>query len=151
MKLVLDTSVLVEYIVRNAPYRRAVQELFERASSGELGLYITPITLSETLYVTSRIYQAASIPNPNQEALNYIIWLTTKTKVLSMNEDIALRAGEIKKTLHIALPDCYVIAAAEAVNAVPLFKKLEKEMEPVKDKLAQLKVRFLEEHGTLTG
>jgi len=32
-----------------------------------------------------------------------------------------MRAGELKKALHIALPDCYVIATAEKVDAIPLF------------------------------
>ncbi|MEB3780215.1 MAG: hypothetical protein GSR85_08300 [Desulfurococcales archaeon] len=33
--------------------------------------------------------------------------------------------------MHIALPDCYVLASAEAVGATPVFKKLEEEMRPV--------------------
>ena len=143
--LVLDTSVLVEYIVERAPYRGLVERLFEEARSGRLKLYTSPVTLSETLYVASRIYAAASLPNPNREALDYVLWLEARAEVVVVDEEIALRAGELKKALRIALPDCYVIATAEKVGAKPLFKKLEREMEPVRNELKRLGALFLEE------
>ena len=51
--------------------------------------------------------------------------------MVEANEDLAIGAGELKKRLGIALTDCYVIAAAETVEATPLFRRIEKEMEPV--------------------
>ncbi len=143
--LVLDTSVLVEYIVRKAPYRSKVEKLFKEAATGKLKLYVSYVTLSETLYVASRIYQVAKVSDPNNEALNYIMWLKRQVEVIGIDENIALRAGELKKLLHIALPDCYVIATAETLHATPLFKKIEKEMKPVQDTLRKLGVKFLEE------
>lgn len=143
--LVLDTSVLVEYIVRKAPYRSKVEKLFKEAATGKLKLYVSYVTLSETLYVASRIYQVAKVSDPNSEALNYIMWLKSRVEVIGIDENIALRAGELKKLLHIALPDCYVIATAETLHATPLFKKIEKEMKPVQDTLRKLGVKFLEE------
>ena len=143
--LVLDTSVLVEYIVERAPYRGLVERLFEEARSGRLKLYTSPVTLSETLYVASRIYAVASLPNPNREALDYVLWLEARVEAVVVDEEIALRAGELKKALRIALPDCYVIATAEKVGAKPLFKKLEREMEPVRNELKRLGALFLEE------
>ncbi len=56
-----------------------------------------------------------------------------------------IRAGELKKQLHIALPDCYVNATAETVKATPVFKTVEKVMEPALTKLKRLGVKFLEE------
>lgn len=35
-KLVLDTSVVLEYIVARSPYRGVVKELFSRASTASL-------------------------------------------------------------------------------------------------------------------
>ena len=58
-KLSLDTSVLVEYIVRSAPYRDKVTELLEKAAKGDLTLYVSSLVLSETLYIASRIYEVA--------------------------------------------------------------------------------------------
>ena len=145
MQFVLDTGVLVEYIVKRSPYRAKVERLFSKASNGEIELYINPITMSETLYISSRIYETASLPSPNSEAMNYIMWLKGIITVIEVNENIALRAGELRKILYIALPDCYVIATAESINAIPLFRSVESEMKPVLNELKRLKVKFLEE------
>ena len=65
--------------------------------------------------------------------------------MVDANEDLAIRAGELKKRLGIALTDCYVIAAAETVEATPLFRRIEKEMKPVLTELRRYNVTFLEE------
>lgn len=144
-KLVLDTSVLIEYIVERSPYRNIVERLFEESVNGEVELYINYITLSEAFYIASRVYKAASISNPNVEALNYISWIGSRVKMIDVDNDIAIRAGEIKKLLHIALPDCYVIASAKVIGGTPLFKKVEEEMKRVKLEMEKLGVRFLDE------
>lgn len=144
-KFVLDTSVLIEYIIEREPYRRKVEEIFNKSIQGEIQLYIPITTLSEVIYVASRVYEAANIPNPNEEAINYIEWIETKTTLIEITEEIALRAGELKKKLRIALPDCYVIAAAESINAIPLFKRKEREMIPIEENLRKLGVKFLNE------
>jgi len=144
-RVVLDTSVLVEYIVLRSPYRHLVTKLFEKASAKQLELYVSTVTLSETLYVASRIYQAAKIDKPNNEALNFIDWVKNRVKVVNVDEGIALRAGEIKKQLRLVLPDCYVIATAETINAKPLFGRVEEEMKPVLEELKRLGVVFLDE------
>ena len=144
-RLVLGTGVLIEYVVKRAPHRMKVENLFSESFKGNIKLYTTLIALSETLYIISKIYKEASIPKPNEEALNYIIWLKTRLSFIEVTEEIAIRAGELKKKLGIALPDCYVIASAEALNAVPVFRKIEAEMEFVYDKLKQYNIKFLEE------
>lgn len=55
-KLVLGTSVIMEHIVLKSPYRDKVASLFSRSSINKLKLYVSLITLSETLYTASRIY-----------------------------------------------------------------------------------------------
>jgi len=144
-KLVLDTSVIVEYIISRSMYRAKVARLFDKAGNGRLELYISPITLSELLYIVSRIYQLAGLSNPNEEALNYVEWIKRRSRVADIGEDLIFRAGELKKLLGIALPDCYVIATAESVKASPLFKTIEKEMEPVQAELKKLGVKFLKD------
>lgn len=52
-RLVLDTDVLMEYIVLRSPCRSVVAKLFEEATAKKLELYVNVITLSETLYVAS--------------------------------------------------------------------------------------------------
>ncbi len=145
LKLVLDTSVIVEYVVLRSKYRSKVARLFNLASTGKIELFINPITLSETFYIVSRIYRVAGLPNPNAEALNYIEWVKRRTKVVGINEDIAIKAGELRKSLRLALPDCYVIAVAKSIGAIPTFKTIEKEMKPVMDELRKLGIKFLDE------
>ena len=144
-RAVLDTSVLIEYIILRSPYRSMVVKLFEKALARQLELYVNALTLSETLYVASRIYQAAGVDEPNREALDFVEWIRGRTQIVDINQDVALKAGELKKQLHIALPDCYVIATGKTLNATPLFKRLEGEMKPVANDLRRLGVKFLDE------
>ncbi len=141
----IDTSVLIDYINARSPYRAKAARLLEEAATGRLKLYVNTVTLSETLYVASRVYQAAGIADPNGRALDFVEWVKGRARVIDIDEDIALRAGELKKELGIALPDCYVIATAEAVGGTPLFRRLEREMEPVLESLRALGVKFLSE------
>ena len=144
-KFSLDTSVLIEYIVKSAPHRSKVVELLEKSEAGEFELYLSPIILAETLYIASRIYEMAGEENPNESALNYVTWVRKRCNVVDIDDFISMRAGELKKALHIALPDCYVIATAEKVDAIPLFKRIEKEMKPVSEILEKLGVKFLDQ------
>ncbi|RLG60897.1 PIN domain nuclease [Candidatus Geothermarchaeota archaeon] len=144
-KLVLDTGVFIEYIVRRALYRSVVERLFTKAVVGRIKLYTTSVTLSETLYIASRIYEAASEEDPNRLAADYIKWIRERVSVIEVSNEIIFSAGELKKTLHLALPDCYVIASASAVDGIPLFRSIEREMKPVLNKLKTYGVKFLEE------
>jgi len=144
-KFSLDTSVLIEYIVKSAPYRLKVVELLEKSATGEFELYLSPIILTEALYIASRVYEIAGEENPNESALNYVTWIKKRCNVIGIDDFISMRAGELKKALHIALPDCYVIATAEKVDAIPLFKKIEKKMKPVSEILKRLRVKFLDQ------
>jgi predicted nucleic acid-binding protein len=84
----LDTSVLVEYILSGSPYRPKVVSLLNRAVSGDLKLFINTITLSEVLYVASRIYEAAGLKNPNVEALHFVEWVKRKSNIVNIDENI---------------------------------------------------------------
>jgi predicted nucleic acid-binding protein len=79
------------------------------------------------LYVVSRIYRAAGLKNPNVEALHFVEWVKRRSNIVNIDENVAMRAEELKKQLRIALPDCYVISTAEAMDAAPLFKRQESE------------------------
>jgi AbrB family looped-hinge helix DNA binding protein len=118
-------EVMGDKLVMRALKPRVVK-LFNEALTNNIKSYISVITLSEILYVASRIYQVAGISDPNSEARNFVEWIKGRTQIISVNEDIAFRAGELKKKLHIVLSDCYVIASAEAIGAIPVFKKIEK-------------------------
>ena len=144
-RLVVDTSVVIEYVNEAGELHEKAVRLFEKAIIGDVELYATPLTLSEVLYVASRVYQAAGVTDPNGEAVRLARWLAGIARVVSLDERIALRAGELKKMLRISLADCYVIATAEALGATPLFRHAEAEMKPILAELRRLGVKFLDE------
>ena len=92
------------------------------------------------LYTAARIYRAAGVENPNEEAENLVTWITSRAGVID-----SVTAGELKKRLGIALPDCFVIASAKRIGGRALFKSVEKEMRGVEEELSRLGVLFLEE------
>ncbi|MCX8171968.1 MAG: PIN domain-containing protein, partial [Candidatus Bathyarchaeota archaeon] len=140
-----DTGVLAEYIVESSPNRSAVKKLLNDVLKKTVELYIIPNTVSELIYVASRLYELAGIEKPNEEALNFVEWLTIRVKIVDVTPDIAIEAGELRKKLGIALSDCYVIATAIKLEAKALFLKPEKEMlDKIKD-LRELPVAFLSE------
>lgn len=142
-RLVPDTSVFVEYIVENAPFRGKAEELLSRGVRGEVEVYVIPQVLSETLYVSSRIYRLAGVEEFNEKALEYVTWIA---EVFDFYDPAGLyiNAGELRKRLGIALTDCYVIASAEALGAKAVFAKPEKEMLGVIDRVKDA-VLFLAE------
>ena len=142
---VVDTGVLVEYIVRNSPLRGKVSSLLDDAGRGRVKLYVPVTTLSELLYVSSRIYAIAGIRDSDTAALVFIDWLKTRVELVGVDENIALMAGELKKMYRLALPDCIVLAVAEKYGTRPLFRKVEKGMKQYERELRDRGVVFLAE------
>jgi predicted nucleic acid-binding protein len=145
----IDTGVFAEYIVARSPFRRVVERLFRKGLKGDLKLYASSVTVAEVLYVTSRIYREAGLDDPNGEALRYIDWLSGFIDIVNVDSDIALRAGELKKRLRLALPDCIVIATASSIGATPLFRSIEREMRGVLGELRSLGAKFLPDIASL--
>ncbi|MQL56362.1 PIN domain-containing protein [Acidianus ambivalens] len=120
---VIDTGILVEYINESGEYHDKVKKLLEENNT----LYVTPITLSEVMYVSYRIYKASGLKDANRYTREFVEWLSYKLKVTEINQDIIFEAWEIKKKYGISLPDCYVIATANYLKDKALFRK-EKEI-----------------------
>ncbi len=142
---VLDTSVVVEYLDESSPFRLKVEEVYLAIGLGEIKAYLTPLTVSETLYVASRIYREAGSKKPNKDAEELVNWLLSypSVKLVELTREVAMLAGEIRKTVRISLIDCYVLAASKVLGAKPLFLKLEREMEQYMDNLRRYNIHFL--------
>jgi len=144
--LVFDTSVIVEYLNEDSPYD--VEKLFSAIISGSVKAYLTPVTLSEVIYTSYRIYRDAHVEKPNEEALKFSDWIKKIFYIEEITENIAKRAGELRKKLRLALPDIYVIATGLEMGASPLFLKLEREMLVYEEELRSLGVLFWDEIRT---
>lgn len=77
--------------------RRIVGGLFEKSSVGDVSLYVSTLTLSEVFYVSSRIYQAANVADPNGEAERFTLWVQSRVNVVDVDAEIALLGAEYKK------------------------------------------------------
>jgi len=71
-KIVLDTSVIAEYLDEESPYSAEIEELFQRIFEGKAEAYLPLTTVSETIYIAAKIYEEASVENPNEEALRLV-------------------------------------------------------------------------------
>ena len=142
---VLDTSVVGEYLNEDSPL--GVEHLFDLLALDTVKAYVTPVTLSEVIYVASRIYAEAGVRDPNTKALELVEWLLALPGVVfePVGRDVALAVGELRKKFKLALPDLYVIATGMQRDASPLFLKLEAEMKTYENKLRKLGVTFWEE------
>jgi len=142
---VLDTSVIIEYIDEDSPYRKNIEKLFKHIVNRSVESYISSVTLSEILYVATRIYKEAGSESPNEDAKNFVLWLWRHPyiNIVEATPEISLEAGEIRKSIKISLINCYVIATAKILGISPLFLKPEKEMEKYKEKLKEYNIKFL--------
>ena len=145
MRVVLDTSVIIEYVVANSPWRELLARVLFSALKGVYELYLSTVTLAEVFYVAKRIYEEVGVEKPGKAAENFLFFLE-KHKGLSIvppNFGIAVEAGKIKSIYKISLADSFVLATAKILKAKPLFRKIEKELEPHMED-------FKKEYGLMT-
>jgi hypothetical protein len=137
--------VIAEYLDESSPY--GVERLFDALAAGAARAYVTPVTLSEVIYVAARIYSEAGVRDPNARAVELAEWLLALPGVAlePIGREAAVAAGELRKRFRMALPDLYVIAVGALRGAIPLFLKLEGEMKPYEGELRRLGVAFWEE------
>ncbi len=57
-KLVLDTSVAIEYVISRSPWQSLLKGLY---SSRKVKLFLSSVSLTEIYYVSKRIYSKAGI------------------------------------------------------------------------------------------
>ncbi|MGQ4892384.1 MAG: type II toxin-antitoxin system VapC family toxin [Candidatus Njordarchaeia archaeon] len=142
-RFVLDTSVIIEYIIKRSKYRPKVKRIFDLCDSIEI--FVNPITLTETLYVSARIYKTMQVDKPFERALTFLHWVEKRVKIIPIDKEIYVKAGELKKNLKLSIADVYVIATGIRTGAPSIFKKLEKEMVNHEEELRKLGVIFLDE------
>lgn len=140
-KVVLDTSVIVEYIDKDAKFQDQASGVFSAILEGKIEAIVTYPTLSETYYVSARIYQALGMKKPQSLAAELVEWLFRLPSVTmaAENKELAIEAGNAKLKYCLALTDCYVLAASRVNNCKALFRIPEEEM---LGKLAALKKEY---------
>jgi len=129
-QIALDTSVIIEYIDKDAEFQEQAKAVFASLINGEFEAIIPHSTLSETYYVSARIYQKLGIAKPESTSAELVEWLFRLPLVTIPlpNKDLAIEAGKTKLKYSLSLTDCYVLATSQIYNCKALFKKPENEM-----------------------
>jgi predicted nucleic acid-binding protein len=99
------------------------------------------------VYVVSRIYKVLRFKEHNKLALDLVTWISSFTNIVEITLEAAIRAGELKKELGLALTDCYVLAVAENLGSKALFFKVEEEMKRKINLVKKLPVEFIIEEN----
>jgi len=147
--IVLDSSVIIEYIDLKGKLHDVAEVIFENLNQGKLTGLIPHPTLTETYYVAQRIYKKIEPKNAKKKATLLINWLYSHPhlRVIADTLNLAILAGEIKLKLHLALTDCYVLATSKIHNAKAVFKKREREMQDVIREIEEnFDIIFLEDY-----
>ena len=133
LRIALDTSVIIEYIDKNAEFQGQARAIFTSLLNGEFEALIPHAILSETYYVSAKIYQKLGIANPEEISAELVEWLFRLPLVIipSENKDLAIEAGKAKLKYCLSLTDCYVLAASQIYNCKALFKIQENEMKKI--------------------
>ncbi|ARM77056.1 hypothetical protein B6F84_04185 [Acidianus manzaensis] len=104
----MDTGVLVNYFLKKEEkYRKIINEIYSEKEG--LTLYLN---LTELYYVLGRII--------GKEASSTVLSLIKKSpiKILSINENLSIRAGELKLSYDfLSIVDSYLVALAEREKA----------------------------------
>ena len=129
-KVVMDTSVIIEYIDLKGELHQQAKTVFSAVLNGKLEVVLPHPILAETYYVAAKIYQKLQIESPQTVASKLIEWLYRLPTTIIPSEDVnlAIETGKAKLSYGLALTDCYVLAASKTYDCKALFKKPEKEM-----------------------
>jgi Predicted nucleic acid-binding protein, contains PIN domain len=148
VKVILDTSVIIEYINRAGKLHKQASTIFKALNEGRLRAAVPSPVLAETFYVAVRIYSSMGLPDPVERAEKLVNWIDKHPQVdVLRNFDLDLEAGKMKLKYGVSLTDCYVLAASKIHKAKAVFRKREKEMESIEDLLRkELEVIFLEDY-----
>jgi predicted nucleic acid-binding protein len=148
-QIALDTSVIIEYIDKDAEFQEQAKAVFTSLINGEFEAIIPHSILSEAYYVSARIYQKLGIVKPEAVSAELVEWLFRLPSVIipTENKDLSIEAGRTKLKYRLSLTDCYVLAASQIYNCKALFKKPEKEMVPKINELKRsYQLVFLEDY-----
>ena len=149
-KVVLDTSVIIEYIDLGGEFHEQAEGVFSALLTGKLEGIIPHPVLAEMHYVATRLYQELQIEKPQALASKLVEWLCRlpTTIIPAGSANLAIETGKAKLNYGLALTDCYVLAASKIYGCKSLFKKPEREMlKYIDDLRKEYQLIFLRDYG----
>jgi len=148
--IAIDTGIWIEYINTNGKLHSEAKAVIESVNSGKITAILTPLTLTEILYVSKRVYQEVHSSQKSEtlaKKLYDFVYYHPHVEVKPLDYELCLNAGMIKSKYNIAFSDCFLLALSKHDNTIAIFKNIESEM---KDNLKNLKkdfnIKFLEDY-----
>lgn len=135
--LVLDTGVLVEYLIGSSKCGRIIREYF--AALGRYDkIHVSIHAVSEICYILCRARSIVTNEEEQQSRKNrsgrkfasekLVDLLESNALIVHSSIDFAMKIGELKCERSLSIVDCSAIALAESLNLPACFVR-EKELE----------------------
>ncbi|PIP48938.1 MAG: hypothetical protein COS87_01840 [Chloroflexi bacterium CG07_land_8_20_14_0_80_45_17] len=129
-RYVLDTSAIMT-MWQDEDGSNDVAGLIAEAAFGGCELYLSFMTFFEAYYITKR-------KAGESKALEIYYWLTSSSaKRVNLEEDILVKAGDLKAKYQISAADAWIIATALFKNAAVVHKDSEF------DRITDLPIAFM--------
>ncbi len=126
----LDTSAIMAYFLGEIG-KDAISSILFKAQKGEITVYACFMSYMETLYRTWRL----SDEDTGKKA--YLMLRNLPIKEVVQDEDLLLRAAEIKATNSLSVADAWIAAAAQKTGSTLVHK------DPEMDSLKGIKLKKL--------
>jgi len=140
--IAIDTGVWIEYINTRGTLHLQAKAVVDSVNQGETTAILTPLTLTEIIYIAERVYQEVYTQAESEifaRKLYDFIYYHPYVEIKPLDYELCLNAGIIKTRYNIAFSDCFLLALSEHDNASVLFKNVENEM---KQNIHELNERF---------
>ena len=105
-KIVLDTKPLIKLFAQEEGWD-AVQKILSRVEAGDIEAAISVVTLTEIYYKYMK-EKRPDLAETRTKQLRYAIYL----KKLSIDEEVAVKAGDFKGKYNISMADAFIAATA---------------------------------------
>ena len=123
LKIALDTKPIIKFFAKEEGWEN-VQKILSKIEAGEIDASLSVVTLTEIYYKYLK-EKRADLAKNRTDAIRHAPYI----KKISINEEIATKAGELKGKYNIPIADAFIAASAQSegttiISDDPDFKKI---------------------------
>ncbi len=111
MRVLIDTNILLDFLLQREPFRQDAEELFQAIDSGQIIGYVTATTLTDIFYIARR--HTRSIEQARQAVLEtLIVMVVCPVNRAILESALASSIADFEDAVQIA---CAVSQGLEAI------------------------------------
>lgn len=111
MRVLIDTNILLDFLLQREPFRQDAEELFQAIDSGQIIGYVTATTLTDIFYIARR--HTRSIEQARQAVLEtLIVMVVCPVNRVILESALASSIADFEDAVQIA---CAVSQRLEAI------------------------------------